>query len=669
MHLRGTSGFRTLLGCLVALIFAALPAHARIDRPHPLVDPHNVVATLQDGPTDLSSAWLTHPGDDPRFSDPHFDDNQWIVVKIGRHFRIAETNGRSRVAWYRTHVRVPPGSHNLSVLLRWFPGNWTIFVNGLPLGSSGATPAQGTIQASTESSIRRFSIPDAAIGDGNLTIAVRQSDLTPGGALADSRAELFLGPASVLDEYVSLFRFRYLTPSVANLALELLIMLIALALALTLRNEREYFALAIFFAITLSVVILGVWTLTVDIGGTFGLFGKLALEFAGLVALNEFVRLVLGLPRSRMFLVCEWMLVIGAAAGLLLTALNVTKGPHLLSAIVTVTLGILMGAGLLAFLVGGLGLPFISLWFGRKLHNRDAMLLSIPLLLQPLEIATTVVTRFLADRRGQFIQPPIQGMYVEWKDVGELLLNLAMLLFLIVRTVRIARARAMIATEILAVQQVQQLLLARASEPTPGFNVESVYLPAGEVGGDFFLVESGHDGSLTAVVGDVSGKGLVAAMRVSMILGVLRREDSRDPAIILQGLNSALLTQEEIGFTTACCVRLEHSGHFTIANAGHISPYMGGEELTTLPSLPLGLAPNQTYDVVAGQLLAGQRMVLMSDGVVEARAASGELYGFERLCKLTLMPAAEIADIARRFGQEDDITVLTIACGGAGPCV
>jgi sigma-B regulation protein RsbU (phosphoserine phosphatase) len=669
MHFRGTSGFRYLLGCLAATLFAALPAHARVDKPHPPVDPHHIVAALQDGPADLSSAWLTHNGDDPRYADPRFDDSQWPTIKVGgRRFSITQVNG-PKGAWFRTHVHVPPGSRNLALLLRWFPGNWTLFVNGVPIGSSGIPPPQGPIQSSNETSIRRFAIPDSLVTDGNLTIAVRQSDLVPGAGIADSRAELLLGSASVLDEYASLFRFRSLTPTAANLALELLIMLIALALALTLREEREYFALAIFFAITLAVASLGIWTNTANIRGSFGLFGKVSLEFLGLVALNEFVRLVLGITRSRLFLIVEWMLVIGAAASLFLPLAALIQEPKLLSVIIASTLGILMAAGGLAFLLGGSGLPFISLWLGWKRHNRDAMLLSIPLLLQPLEILTTAVTRFLADRHGQFIQPPIKGMYVEWKDAGELLLNLAMLLFLVVRTVRIARARAMIATEIMAVQQVQQLLLARASEPTPGFNVESVYLPAGEVGGDFFLVESGHDGSLTAIVGDVSGKGLVAAMRVSMILGVLRREDSRDPAIILSGLNSALLTQEEIGFTTACCVRLEHSGHFTIANAGHISPYMAGAELMTLPSLPLGLAPDQTYDIVSGQLLAGERLVLMSDGVVEARAASGELYGFERLCKLTLMPAADIADIAKRFGQEDDITVLTIACGGAGPCL
>ena len=155
--------------------------------------------------------------------------------------------------------------------------------------------------------------------------------------------------------------------------------------------------------------------------------------------------------------------------------------------------------------------------------------------------------------------------------------------------------------------------------------------PAGEVGGDFFLVSPTSDGAVTIIVGDVSGKGLLAAMRVSMILGVLRREPSRQPADMLFGLNEALLTQGEMGFTTAICVRVEPSGRYSVANAGHISPYVLGKEIDTPPALPLGLAGDQTYDTVSGRLNIGERLVLLSDGVPEARTPKGELYGFDRL--------------------------------------
>jgi hypothetical protein len=229
-----------------------------------------------------------------------------------------------------------------------------------------------------------------------------------------------------------------------------------------------------------------------------------------------------------------------------------------------------------------------------------------------------------------------------------------------------AQARAAFAAELQAASTVQQLLLQSASNSTPGFEVESVYLPASEVGGDFYFVSPSPDGSLTAIVGDVAGKGLTAAMRVAMILGALRRETSYDPGDILAGLNNALIAHGQLGFTTACCIRISLSGEFTLANAGHIAPYLSGRELDTPPALPLGLVRDQTYELVHGHLAKGERLVLLSDGVPEARAADGELYGFERLSDLTLAPAQEIADAAQRFGQEDDITVLTLSIAADG---
>jgi hypothetical protein len=228
-----------------------------------------------------------------------------------------------------------------------------------------------------------------------------------------------------------------------------------------------------------------------------------------------------------------------------------------------------------------------------------------------------------------------------------------------------ARERAAYAAELQAASTVQQLLLQSASQATPGFEVDSVYLPASEVGGDFFFVAPAPDGSITAVVGDVSGKGLTAAMRVAMILGALRRETSCEPCDILAGLNNVLIAQGQLGFTTACCVRITLSGEYTLANAGHVAPYLSGRELMTPSSLPLGLIPDQVYASVRGKIEPSDRLVLLSDGILEARAPNGELYGFDRLPGLTLERASQIAETAQRFGQEDDITVLTLSLAPA----
>ena len=163
-----------------------------------------------------------------------------------------------------------------------------------------------------------------------------------------------------------------------------------------------------------------------------------------------------------------------------------------------------------------------------------------------------------------------------------------------------------------------------------------------------------------AIVGDVSGKGIIAAMRVAMIVGVLRREDSRNPAEALRNLNQALYTKGEAGFTTACCMRIDRDGLCTMANAGHLAPYIDGKEMAVPPSLPLGITEDAQFDEVTVKLAPGQSLVLLSDGVVEARNSTGEMFGFERTASLSTQSAEKIAQTAQTHGQEDDITVLKL---------
>jgi serine phosphatase RsbU (regulator of sigma subunit) len=115
------------------------------------------------------------------------------------------------------------------------------------------------------------------------------------------------------------------------------------------------------------------------------------------------------------------------------------------------------------------------------------------------------------------------------------------------------------------------------------------------------------------------------------------------------------------GFITCVCARVTEHGEVTLANAGHLSPYRNGEELPVCPGLPLGIVPEQTYEERAFQLDPGDRLTLLSDGVLEAKNASGELFGFERTLAISAQTAESIAGAALKFGQEDDITVLTLA--------
>jgi len=103
---------------------------------------------------------------------------------------------------------------------------------------------------------------------------------------------------------------------------------------------------------------------------------------------------------------------------------------------------------------------------------------------------------------------------------------ISMCIIILRRTGRDTREKARLASEFDAARSIQQLLISKEATEGTQFQTECIYLPASEVGGDFFQLLPGDDGSLLIVVGDVSGKGLRAAMTVSMIVGALRGAES-----------------------------------------------------------------------------------------------------------------------------------------------
>jgi len=153
---------------------------------------------------------------------------------------------------------------------------------------------------------------------------------------------------------------------------------------------------------------------------------------------------------------------------------------------------------------------------------------------------------------------------------------------------------------------------------------------------------------------------------VSVLVGAIRTEATHtsDPATLLASLNERMLGRAQVGFTTCLCLHLNPDGQVTIASAGHLSPYLiAGNVITELalePELPLGLLAPMSYKTSHFQLAAGQRLTLVSDGVLEAQSHRGELLGFDRTRQLSSQSAANIALAAKDFGQNDDITVVTI---------
>jgi hypothetical protein len=239
---------------------------------------------------------------------------------------------------------------------------------------------------------------------------------------------------------------------------------------------------------------------------------------------------------------------------------------------------------------------------------------------------------------------------------------LSALLALLFRDQRqITEERALLAGEMASAREIQQYLIPDKLPPTPGLAIRSVYQPSREVGGDFFQVlPDPRDGSTLIVVGDVAGKGLKAGMLAALIVGAIRTafQFTPNPGRILALLNERLQGR---GLVTCLAMRIDRNGSVELANAGHLPPYINGRELGLEGAFPLGALPAVSFPTQRFQLRAGESLLLVSDGVVEARNARGELFGFERTRAISTQSAESIAKAAQEFGQEDDITVLTLA--------
>ena len=178
--------------------------------------------------------------------------------------------------------------------------------------------------------------------------------------------------------------------------------------------------------------------------------------------------------------------------------------------------------------------------------------------------AYTLSSRLNGATAGPFSLPP--------DVIAGIVSVLSLALIILLRSNRQSRQQAMLESEIASARGVQQMILPDAVESVPVFRVESVYEPAQEVGGDFFQTISDGAGGMIVTVGDVSRKDLPAAMLVSMLVGAIRSvaESTCAPDVILAHLNRR---------STAIAAHISASGAVTIANVGHLAPYLDGREL------------------------------------------------------------------------------------------
>lgn len=225
---------------------------------------------------------------------------------------------------------------------------------------------------------------------------------------------------------------------------------------------------------------------------------------------------------------------------------------------------------------------------------------------------------------------------------------------------------------------VQESFLPQTTPSAPGFSFSSSYTPAQEVGGDFYDFIVLDESRIGVVIGDVSGKGVPAALYMAKLGSDLRTLafTEPDPAAALAKLNDQLAARSRRGmFATLLYLVLDtRTGGMTMANAGHLPPLVRSRsgQVRRLPGAggaPLGMLPGMGYANETAALEPGDVLVLYTDGVAEAMNARDELYGYDRLAAVIAagpgapaeLQAAIVADVGRFTGlapQHDDLTMV-----------
>jgi hypothetical protein len=647
--------------------------------------------TLGNSAATLPGPWKFSPGDSPWqngapvWAQPGFDDAAWASVDLAPKAGSVDpaygtpgfvpgwtVHGYPNLygyAWYRIRVRVTDSGHSLQLKMpNDFDDAYQVYANGQYIGQFGNfSPDHVTVY-----SARTFSFPLPFPGPhGEILLALRfymtggtRFQSVDAGGMHEAPA---LGLASTMrllqaadDDANQHFYFGVIVQSF----LSLLAIPLALWAWLQSRQERIYLWLFLVLSCALlrdvlllvgnmtSAMPLGPNTLVLDV-----ILGPLQLPLWVMFWWHWF-----GLQGQRWIPRAAWLITAGQMLILLCLRLpnsdiNLVPRSWLpwlnnASAVCLVALGVL----LLLILVEG---------FRRE--RTEALLAAFPLLL--IEFASFNV--FFLNSFGVSSVYFFFGLGIAVPSIARILMilvigALVMRRFLHTQATQ-ERARQIVALDMEQAQQLQQRVLVPEVLHSPSFSVQTEYRPAQTVGGDFFQTLSKPDGSLLVVVGDVSGKGMSAAMLVAVLVGAIRTraDESFDPTSMLVMLNQRLIGRSGGHLATCLVAELRPDGTMHVANAGHLPPYLNGQELDLEGSLPLGAANAIEFSSRIVTLQPGDRLTFLTDGVVEAMSSTNELFGFDRARTISNQPAAAIARQAQAFGQHDDITVLSIEFTGA----
>jgi serine phosphatase RsbU (regulator of sigma subunit)/anti-sigma regulatory factor (Ser/Thr protein kinase) len=252
-----------------------------------------------------------------------------------------------------------------------------------------------------------------------------------------------------------------------------------------------------------------------------------------------------------------------------------------------------------------------------------------------------------------------------------------------------AQERERIEQELRVARLIQQTLLPKELPALPGWQMAAHYQPARAVGGDFYDFLALPRGRLGLVIGDVTDKGVPAALVMATTRAVLRAAAQRldAPGAVLAQVNDALVPDIPPNMFVTCLYAIldPATGRLRYANAGHDLPYQRrGGEVSELRAtgMPLGLLPGMRYEEREAILRPGDSVLFYSDGLVEAHSPRREMFSFPRLRALLADDAAGgtqalvdylLTELGRFTGagweQEDDITLMALqrSPGGTAP--
>ncbi len=243
------------------------------------------------------------------------------------------------------------------------------------------------------------------------------------------------------------------------------------------------------------------------------------------------------------------------------------------------------------------------------------------------------------------------------------------------------REHERIEQELRTARTIQQSLLpARLPDP-PGWQLAACYRPAREVGGDFYDALSLDGDRLGIIIGDVSGKGIPAALLMSSTLSLLRAAArvADSPGEVLARVNELLCPDMPPGTFVTCFYAILNlgSGQLSYANAGHDLPYRRSGDAVhecSATGMPLGLLSGMHYEERERLIAPGDHILFYSDGLVEAHNPAREMFGFPRLKHvMAAFPSdtsgADVLALLQRelscftgegWEQEDDVTLVVL---------